>query len=135
MTRSCPVWCVSVCPSRTVTPLVSISKCLLVWKCMKILLKPPFATESSSPFTNSSSTKEKCNSKPHHKLEDCYNNGDEVEPIMKFYFTGNTAELINKSSLAQRNWRLLTPAGMMKKFKAESTTDIKAQRNSLILSF
>lgn len=59
--RSSPVCCVSVCPSRTVIPLVSIWICWSVWKWMTILLKPPCATESSSPFTDSSSIKENKN--------------------------------------------------------------------------
>lgn len=60
-TKLSPVWCVSVCPFRTVIPLASISTWCSVLKWITILLKLPRVTESSSPFTDSSGTKEhKC---------------------------------------------------------------------------
>lgn len=60
---SCPAaWYVTVCPSRTVTlcDSASTSTCWWVLRCIKILLKPPVAIESSSPLTDRSRTKEKC---------------------------------------------------------------------------
>lgn len=59
--RSCPVWRVSVCPSRTVIAVVSISICWSVLEWMTIFLKPPRRVESSLPFTDSSAPNEKTN--------------------------------------------------------------------------
>lgn len=58
MKGSCPVWRVTVCPRVTFMRSVFTSRCTscLVW--MTVVLKPPFFTVSSSPFTSSSGAKD-----------------------------------------------------------------------------